>query len=92
MPPKQKPKKTRSQNFEATHMTISEVALLLSKDAAAHGEKTYKYQRARDLILTGACGEVQIRNDRMYIPRAGVEKFIEWNRQIQIAKKEARAS
>jgi hypothetical protein len=57
-----------------------------------HGEKPYKYQRARDLILTGACGEVEIKNDRMYIPLKGVEKYILYNREIQKQKAEARAS
>jgi hypothetical protein len=92
MAPKHKPKRTRTQNFEATHLSISEVALMLSEDAVKHGEKTYKYQRARDLVLTGACGKVEWRNDRMYVARKDVEKYIEFNREIQKQKEEARAS
>lgn len=91
MPPRQKPKRTRTQNLEATHMTISEVAILLSQDAIKHGEKPFKYQRTRDLVLTGQLGIPEIHNDRIYVPRTGVEKAIAWNRQIQDSKKEKSA-
>lgn len=78
MKTKTKARAPRQHNLAASHYTISEAAIELSKDAMKHGERPYRYQRMRDLVLTGACGEPFVTQDnRIYVPRAGLLKYVQ---------------
>lgn len=49
-----------------THYTIPEVAALIG----------FRYQRARDLILTGACGPVEQDGRHMVVRRVMVRAYL----------------